>query len=71
MASMEQRLSGANNVRPQFVRIRRSALVNVQAIVTFESYGKGMFVLHLRNGSKLVSSRYHQTGLRKVLRSER
>lgn len=71
MASMEHRLNGCADGRPRFVRIRRSALVNVQAIVTFESYGKGMFVLHLRNGAKLVSSRYHQTGLRKVLRPER
>lgn len=71
MARMEHRLNGSNDGRPHFVRIRRSALVNVQAIVTFESYGKGMFVLHLRNGAKLVSSRYHQTGLRKVLRPER
>jgi two-component system LytT family response regulator len=71
MTRMEHRLAGPDNGRPHFVRIRRSALVNVQAIVTFESYGKGMFVLHLRSGAKLVSSRYHQTGLRKVLRPER
>ncbi len=51
-----------------FVRIRRSALVNVRAIVTLERYGKGMFTLRLRNGAQLVSSRYHQTNLNGLIR---
>jgi two-component system, LytTR family, response regulator len=50
-----------------FVRIRRSALVNVQAIVTVERYAKGMFALHLRSGARLISSRYHQTEIRKLI----
>lgn len=53
-----------------FVRIRRSALVNVHAIVTAERYGKGMFTLRLRNGAQLVSSRYHQAGLNGLLRPD-
>jgi two-component system, LytTR family, response regulator len=68
MTRMEHRLatSGA-----RFIRIRRSALVNVHAIVTVEPYGKGMFFLTLRDGTRLVSSRYHQSGLRRLLRMER
>ncbi len=50
-----------------FVRIRRSALVNVQAIVSVERYAKGMFVLSLRSGARLISSRYHQIEIRKLL----
>ena len=50
-----------------FVRIRRSALVNPRAILSVERYAKGMFVLSLRGGAKLTSSRYHQAGLRRLL----
>jgi two-component system LytT family response regulator len=71
MARMEQRLGASNDAAARFIRIRRSALVNVQAIVTVEPYGKGMFLLNLRDGAKLVSSRYHQAGLRRLLRMER
>jgi two-component system LytT family response regulator len=63
MARMEQRIG-----TEQFIRIRRSALVNLQAITTLEPYGKGMFTLTLRNGMSLVSSRYHQAGLRRLVR---
>jgi len=57
----------AERVGGTFVRIRRSALVNPQAIVTVERYAKGMFALHLRGGARLISSRYHQTEIRKIL----
>ena len=70
LARIEQRL-GSSSAQARFLRIRRSALVNVQAIVTVEPYGKGMFLLTLREGTKLVSSRYHQTGLRRLMRMER
>jgi two-component system, LytTR family, response regulator len=70
MTRMEHRL-GAETAGARFIRIRRSALVNVRAIVTVEPYGKGMFLVTLRDGSKLVSSRYHQTGLRRLLKIER
>jgi two-component system, LytTR family, response regulator len=53
-----------------FVRIRRSALVNMRAVVTVERYGKGMFTLRLRNGTQLVSSRYYQTDLNHLLRAD-
>ena len=57
----------AERVGGTFVRIRRSALVNPQAIVTVERYAKGMFVLRLRSGGRLISSRYHQAEIRKIL----
>jgi two-component system LytT family response regulator len=64
MARMEQRV-GAD----RFIRIRRSALVNIQAIVTLEPYGKGMFSVNLRSGATLVSSRYHQAGIRRLMKA--
>jgi two-component system LytT family response regulator len=57
----------AERVGGTFVRVRRSALVNPQAIATVERYAKGMFVLHLRSGARLISSRYHQAEIRKIL----
>ncbi|MFI5311435.1 MAG: LytR/AlgR family response regulator transcription factor [Gemmatimonadales bacterium] len=63
MARMQLRLG-----ETRFVRIRRSALVNARAIRTVEPYGKGTFVVALRTGAKLVSSRYHAPALRALLR---
>jgi DNA-binding LytR/AlgR family response regulator len=57
----------AERVGGGFVRIRRSALVNAQAVVTVERYAKGVFVLHLRSGAKLISSRYHQEEIRRLI----
>jgi two-component system, LytTR family, response regulator len=71
MTRVAKRLGGPVPGMPgsgAFVRIRRSALVNVRAIVTLERYGKGMFTLRLRNGAQLVSSRYHQSALNSLLR---
>jgi two-component system, LytTR family, response regulator len=64
MNRIARRLAG----RGMFVRIRRSALINVRAVATMERYGKGTYVVHLRSGAKVISSRYYQPELRKVLR---
>jgi two-component system, LytTR family, response regulator len=64
MDRLAQRLADRSN----FVRVRRSALINVRAIGTLERYGKGAFVVHLRNGTKIISSRYYQPALRRLLR---
>jgi two-component system, LytTR family, response regulator len=65
MDRLAERLAG----RGAFLRVRRSALVNVRAVATLERYGKGTFVVHLRNGSTVISSRYYQPGLRQLLRA--
>ena len=65
MSRMEERVGSAAGA--SFIRIRRSALVNSQAITGLEPYGRGMFLIHVRNGAKLISSRYHQKGLRKLI----
>jgi len=64
MDRMAQRLAG----RPTFIRVRRSAIINVRAVATLERYGKAAFVVHLRNGTKVISSRYYQPALRRLLR---
>ncbi len=56
---------GARHFRP-----RAAVGMNVRAVSTLERYAKGMFVVHLRSGAKVISSRYHQTGLRGLLCSE-
>jgi two-component system LytT family response regulator len=66
MDRIAQRLAGGG----AFVRVRRSALVNVRAVARLERYAKGMFVLHLRSGARVISSRYHQPALRRLLRPE-
>jgi two-component system LytT family response regulator len=53
----------------RFVRIRRTALVNARAISALEPYGKGSYVVHLRDGTRLISSRYAGRALRDLIES--
>jgi two-component system, LytTR family, response regulator len=66
---LRRTLSGlAERLGGRFVRVRRTALVNRQAISALEPYGKGSYVVHLRDGSRLMSSRYAGRELRALLR---
>ena len=67
MDRVAQRVAGHSH----FVRVRRSAIVNLRALATLERYGKGTFVVHLRNGTNIISSRYYQPGLRQLLAPDR
>ena len=53
-----------------FIRARRSAIINVRAITTFERSGKGSFVLRLRDGSTVISSRFYFPQVRALLRPD-
>ncbi len=66
MGNLARRI-GAGGDRPAFIRVRRSALVNVRAIHAVSRYSKGMYLVELRGGGKIISSRYHQGGLRALL----
>jgi two-component system, LytTR family, response regulator len=66
MDRVAQRLAG----RTTFIRVRRSAIINVRAVATLERYDKGTYVVHLRNGTKILSSRYYQPALRRLLRAD-
>ena len=57
----------ARRLGDRFVRIRRTALVNALAITALEPYGKGSYVVHLRDGTRLVSSRYAGRALRVLI----
>ncbi len=57
--------------RKWFIRVRRSAIVNGRAVASFERNGKSSFIVHLRSGATVTSSRFYQPGLRRLLRDER
>lgn len=58
------RLAGSET----FIRVRRSAIINVRAVATLERYGKSAFAVQLRTGTTVISSRYYQPALRRLLR---
>lgn len=53
----------------RFVRVRRSALINRAAIRALEPYGKGSYVVYLRDGTTVISSRYAGRTVRALLDS--
>lgn len=65
MDRVAQRLTPGN-----FIRVRRSALVNVRAVTKIERYGKGTFVVHLRSGTNVISGRFYQPEMRRLLRPD-
>jgi two-component system LytT family response regulator len=67
MDRVAQRLA----TRRQFIRVRRSAIVNVRAVASLERYGKSSFIVHLRSGANIISSRFYRPAIRRLLREER
>jgi two-component system LytT family response regulator len=54
--------------RHWFIRVRRSAIVNVRTVASLERNGKSSFIIHLRSGATVTSSRFYQSALRRLLR---
>jgi two-component system LytT family response regulator len=54
-----------------FVRVRRSAVVNVRAIAALERYAKSAYLIRLRGGTNVISSRYYLPAIRALLREAR
>jgi len=52
----------------RFLRVHRSAIVNLERIASVEPYFHGEYVLTLRDGTRLTSSRTHSARLRTFLR---
>jgi DNA-binding LytR/AlgR family response regulator len=50
-----------------FVRVRRSAIVNLRAVAALERYAKSAYLIRLRDGAKIISSRYYLPAIRAVL----
>jgi two-component system LytT family response regulator len=51
----------------RFVRIHRSAIVNIDRVAQIEPYLHGEYVVTMRDGTRLTSSRAHSAGLRALL----
>jgi two-component system LytT family response regulator len=64
MDSVARRLAANTN----FVRVRRSVVVNVRAIAALERYAKSTYLIRLRDGANVISSRYYLPGIRALLR---
>jgi two-component system, LytTR family, response regulator len=62
LGAVEARLDPA-----AFVRVHRSAIVRVDRIASLEPYFHGEYVVTLRDGSRLTSSRSYSAGLRALL----
>lgn len=52
----------------RFLRVHRSAIVNLERITSVEPYFHGEYTLTLRDGTKLTSSRTHSVRLRAFLK---
>lgn len=52
----------------RFLRVHRSTIVNVERITAVEPYFHGEYVLRLRDGARITSSRTHSARLRQLLR---
>jgi two-component system LytT family response regulator len=66
MDSVAQRLA----TRRWFIRVRRSAIVNVRAVASLERNGKSSFIVHLRSGAAVTSSRFYQSAIRRLLHDD-
>ena len=52
----------------RFLRVHRSAIVNLERIASVEPYFHGEYVLTLKGGTRLTSSRTHSARLRSLLK---
>ena len=52
---------------PRFIRVHRSWVVNRDAVSHIEQAGKGLYVLVLRDGSRVESSYYYREGVMQLI----
>jgi two-component system LytT family response regulator len=52
----------------QFVRVHRSAIVNVDRIATLQPHSHGQYLVTMKDGARLTSSRSHSGKLRSLIR---
>lgn len=62
LTSVERRLDPH-----RFLRVHRSTIVNVDRITTMEPHGHGEYVVTMKDGTKLTSSRTYAAKLRELL----
>jgi two-component system LytT family response regulator len=63
LKSVESRLSAR-----QFVRVHRSAIINVDRVAELQPHAHGEYRLTMKDGSRLTSSRAHSANLRSLLK---
>ena len=63
MDTIARRLAG----NADFVRVRRSAVINVRAIAALERYAKSAYLIRLHGGTNVISSRYYLPAMRALL----
>jgi hypothetical protein len=61
LGELESRLPG------EFVRVHRSRIVNIDHVSRIEPWGRGDFVLILRDGTRLVSGKTYRDAIRRLL----
>jgi two-component system, LytTR family, response regulator len=71
MRTTMDRVAQGLTAQPWFVRVRRSAIVNVRAAASLERNGRSSFIVHLRSGANVVSSRFYHPALRPLLREDK
>jgi two-component system LytT family response regulator len=64
-STLQQMLETVND--PRFVRVHRSSVVNRDAVLHIESAGKGLYILVLRDGSRVESSYYYRPGVMQLI----
>jgi two-component system LytT family response regulator len=62
MSAFEQQLDGK-----RFIRVHRSAIVNVERIARLDPHAHGEYVITLRGGERITSSRAYNAALRGML----
>jgi two-component system LytT family response regulator len=55
----------------RFIRVHRSVIVNIDHVQRLEPHGHGEYVLTMRDGSRVTSSRSHSERLHALLKEPR
>lgn len=70
MRSTMDRVAQRVAARNWFIRVRRSAIVNGRVVASLERNGKSSFIVHLRTGATVTSTRFYHSTIRRLLREE-
>jgi two-component system LytT family response regulator len=55
---------------PRFLRVHRSSVVNTDAIAEIETAGRGLYVLSLRDGSKVETSYHYRSAVAELMKAD-
>jgi two-component system LytT family response regulator len=66
-STLQQMMETVND--PRFVRVHRSSVANRDAVSHIESAGKGLYILVLRDGSRVESSYHFRSGVMQLIKN--